>query len=37
VTLGGILAGVAGAFVAVPLAAMASAAGNELRQRHAPA
>lgn len=37
VTMGGILAGIAGAFVAVPLAAMASAAGNELRRRHAPA
>jgi len=37
VTLGGILAGIAGAFVSVPLAAMASAAGNELRRRHAPA
>ncbi|MEX1177960.1 MAG: AI-2E family transporter [Nitriliruptor sp.] len=31
---GGVLAGVVGAFLAVPLAAVASAVGNELRLRH---
>jgi putative heme transporter len=34
ITAGAIIAGIIGAFLAVPVAAMATAAGNELRLRH---
>jgi putative heme transporter len=34
ITAGAIIAGIIGAFLAVPVAAMAAAAGNELRLRH---